>query len=162
MDWLDPSQVAYCDTDSVIFLYDENNPKHKSPYNTEDKENAKSRNLEFGTGLGQWEDEFKGKDHITELVIGGAKSYAYKTASGKIVIKQKGITLSRDNDTVVNFETFKDMVLNNIEIVSKPRHQFRWEEQSKNVVIKYISKKIKATIGEKRQLTDNYDTLPFS
>ncbi len=113
MDWLDPSQVAYCDTDSVIFKYDADNPKHKDPYKNEDIEDAKLKGLEFGTGLGQWEDEFKGKDYITELVIGGAKSYAYKTASGKIVIKQKGITLSRDNDTVVNFEAFKKMVLNN-------------------------------------------------
>ncbi len=32
MDWLDASQIAYCDTDSVMFLYDETNPKHKSPY----------------------------------------------------------------------------------------------------------------------------------
>ena len=28
MDWLDPSLVCYCDTDSVIFLYDETNDKH--------------------------------------------------------------------------------------------------------------------------------------
>ncbi len=162
MDWLDPSQVAYCDTDSVILRYDADNPQHKDPYNKDHSEDAKLKGLEFGTGLGQWEDEFKGKDYITELVIGGAKSYAYTTASRKIVIKQKRNNIIRDNDTVVNFETFKKMVLDNIEIVSKPRHQFRWEEKSKkNVVIKYISKKIKATIGEKRELTDNYDTLPF-
>lgn len=48
----DPSQVCYCDTDSVIFIYDETNPKHKSP------EKHKATNLEFGKGLGQWEDEF--------------------------------------------------------------------------------------------------------
>jgi hypothetical protein len=30
LDWLDPSQVLYCDTDSVFFIYDETNPKHKA------------------------------------------------------------------------------------------------------------------------------------
>jgi hypothetical protein len=29
LDWLDPSQVAYCDTDSVIFIVNKKNPKHK-------------------------------------------------------------------------------------------------------------------------------------
>ena len=76
LDWLHPSQVCYCDTDSVIFIYDETNPEHKSP------EKHKATTLEFGGGLGQWEDEFDGKDYIEELVIGGARSYSYKTKYG--------------------------------------------------------------------------------
>ena len=84
LDWLDPSQLCYCDTDSVIFLYDETNDKHKNPYIHKAPDG-----LEFGKGLGRWEDEFDGKDHIAELVAGGAKSYSYKTAHGKIVVKQK-------------------------------------------------------------------------
>jgi hypothetical protein len=31
LDWLHPSQVLYCDTDSVMFVYDETNPEHKAP-----------------------------------------------------------------------------------------------------------------------------------
>ena len=103
-----------CDTDSVIFLYDETNPEHKSP------EKHKPDNFEFGGGLGQWEDEFGGKDYIEELVIGGGKSYAYKTKygctkKGKIQVKQKGITLDMSNDEVVNFDTMRDTVLNTTE-----------------------------------------------
>ncbi len=101
MDWLDPSQIAYCDTDSVIFLYDETNPKHKHP-----KISKKPDDLEFGIGLGMWEDELK-DDYIEELVVGGAKSYDYKTNKGKIVIKQKGITLDRANNEIFNFDTMK-------------------------------------------------------
>ena len=63
-------------TTLVIFIYDETNPEHKSS----EKHNA--TNLEFGGGLGQWEDEFDGKDYIEELVIGGARSYSYKTKYG--------------------------------------------------------------------------------
>ncbi len=81
LDWLDPSQVAYCDTDSVVFKYDENNPKHKSPYIKKDTDEAFKIGLEFGNGLGQWEDEFSKDEWIDELVIGGAKSYAYKNSN---------------------------------------------------------------------------------
>jgi len=85
LDWLDPSQVLYCDTDSVMMLYDKTNPIHKNPYDNQTLPDG----LEVECGLGQWEDEFKGKDDIPELVIGGAKSYAYKTYNGKEVVKQK-------------------------------------------------------------------------
>ena len=32
MDWLEPSQIAYCNTDSVIFLYDETNENHNNTF----------------------------------------------------------------------------------------------------------------------------------
>jgi hypothetical protein len=34
LDWLHPSQVLHCDTDSVMFVYDETNPEHKAPLNS--------------------------------------------------------------------------------------------------------------------------------
>ena len=61
--------------------------------------------------MGEWEDECKGKYHITEIVCGGAKSYAYVTSEGEVVIKQKGITLDRANASKINFNTMTDMVL---------------------------------------------------
>ena len=160
MDWLHPTQICYCDTDSVIFLYDEENPEHKNPYLHD-----APAGLDFGSGLGQWEDEFDGKDYIEELVVGGAKSYSYQTAygctkKGKVMVKQKGITLDRANDQVVNFETMKDMVLNNKELKSMERHQFKWDNQTKDIVTKYIARSIKSTVKEKRTI-DGYDTLPF-
>ena len=48
----------------------------------------------------------KAGEWIVELVVGGAKSYAYRTHKGKIVVKQKGITLDKANETRVNFEFF--------------------------------------------------------
>jgi hypothetical protein len=153
LDWLHPSQICYCDTDSVMFIFDKLNPEHKDPaYPPE--------HIEIGYGLGQWEDEFKGKDHIVELVVGGAKSYSYKTAGGKTVLKQKGVTLDRANDTVIDFDKMVDMVLNDVHIQTKPRHCFRWEAVSKDIVTKYIAKSIKSTVKEKRTL-DGYATLPF-
>ena len=51
LDWLDDSQIIYCDTDSVIFLYDDDNLQHKHP--ELHKEEAKAIGVEFGDGLGQ-------------------------------------------------------------------------------------------------------------
>ena len=184
MDWLHPTQICYCDTDSVIFLYDETNPEHKNPYLHD-----APAGLDFGSGLGQWEDEFEGTDYIEELVVAGAKSYSYKTAygctkRGKVMVKQKGITLDRANDKVVNFKTMKSMVLNtkafhdlddvgqqewlnemkerginDLELESKPRHQFKWQTQTKDIITNNIKRSIKSTVKEKRTI-DGYDTLP--
>ena len=90
MDWLHPSQACYCDTDSVICLYNATNPWHKNPY----VHNPPPDYLQFGSGLAQWEDDFDGKDYIEELVVGGAKSYAYKTAygstkKGRVVVNKR-------------------------------------------------------------------------
>ena len=94
---------------SVIFTYDINNKDHKEPRNDEPTLPCGTR---FGKGLGEWEDEMKEGDWIVELAVGGAKSYAYRTHKGRIVVKQKGITLDHSNETRVNLETVKQMVLN--------------------------------------------------
>ena len=54
LDWLDDSQVIYCDADSIIFLYDEDNPRHKHPMLN--SEGASELSIEFGGGLGRWEN----------------------------------------------------------------------------------------------------------
>jgi hypothetical protein len=155
LDWLHPSQVLYCDTDSVMFVYDETNPEHKAPVNSP----SNPETIKFGNGLGEWEDEFKG-GWINELVIGGAKSYAYVTNTGKTVIKQKGITLDRANSSVVTFDSIKDMFLNNTTIETEKRFQFRWNNETKDIETKFVPKTIRSTLMEKRDLS-NYDTLPF-
>ena len=98
MHWLHPSQIIYVDTDSVKILYDKTNPNHKYPSN-----NAKDlpNNVKFGNGLGEWEYELDEDDWIDEIVVAGAKSYAYKTKKGHIEIKMKGITLDRANANIL-------------------------------------------------------------
>jgi hypothetical protein len=74
LDWLHPSQVIYCDTDSVFILYDKTNPLHKCPSNMA---TDLPKNVKFGNALGEWENEMEGHNYITEIVIGGATSYSY-------------------------------------------------------------------------------------
>jgi hypothetical protein len=72
----------------------------------------------------------------------------------------KGVTLDKANSAVVNFETMKDMILNNKTIESEKRYQFRWDNRSKDIITTFISRSIKSTICEKRTVS-GYDTLPF-
>ena len=82
LEWLDESQVCYCDSDSVMFIYDKNNDKHKEPVNDK-KDVVLPKGIRFAKhkkgGLGDWEDEMDEGDWIEELVVGGAKSYTYRT-----------------------------------------------------------------------------------
>lgn len=65
---LDPSQPAYCDTDSIGYVYDEENKSH----------------TEIATGpyLGDWVDEYP-KYEIDEFVTTGCKSYFIKLVNKK-------------------------------------------------------------------------------
>ena len=155
--WLDPSQVVYCDTDSVIFLYDENNPNHKYPSNDTE---GKPDNISFGNALGEWENECKDGEWIDEVVVAVAKSYAYVTNKGKTVIKQKGITLDRLNSNIFTFENVKAMVLKNVELESEKRFQFIWNKD-KNIETRYISRSAKQTLETKRTLLSDFYTIPF-
>ena len=139
------------------------NKKHKEPVN--DKPDLVVPNgIRFAKhnkgGLGDWENEMVEGDWIEELVVGGAKSYTYRTHKGKIIVKQKGITLDRSNETRVNFETMKNMVLNQETLQTIPRFTFAWEDVTKDVITKMIAGSVRSTIGEKRTI-DGYDTVPY-
>ena len=94
--WLDPSQICYCDTDSVMFIYTNNITSHNLPSN--DAIDL-SRNVKVGLGLSEWESEMEEGEFITELVAGGPNSYACKTNMkrknklGNITVDKDGIAI---------------------------------------------------------------------
>jgi len=152
LDWLDDSQVIYCDTDSVIFLYDEDNPKHKHPESHASE--AHALGIEFGNGLGQWLSDFKDpNEYITEICVLGAKSYVYKTnKKDNAIIKQKGVTLDIDNSTRFTFEKYLKIVHDDlINMESAKRFTFKWNENTKDVVTKFISRTIRSTAHAKNK-----------
>ena len=157
LNWLHPSQIIYCDTDSVIFLYDDNNENHKYPTN-DDK--TLPDNIKFGDALGEWENEFGEGEWINEIVVGGAKSYSYTTNKGKVVIKQKGITLDRANSNIFSFEHVRNITLNNLKLESAKRYQFQWTKE-KEIITKYVPRSVQSTLNCKRMVLDNFDTLPY-
>ena len=155
--WLHPTQVIYCDTDSVFFVYDKNNPEHKMPDNNDE---TKPVNVSFGNALGEWENEFDEDEWIVEQIVAGAKSYSYITNKGKIAIRMKGITLDRATSDIFTFERIKKMVLENDTLESAERFQFIWNKD-KEIETRYITRKVRNTMDSKRVVLDNHFTLPF-
>jgi hypothetical protein len=160
LSFLDKSQVMYCDTYSAIFMYDKTNPLHKYPSNDQQLPKSITFANKKEASLGEWESEFKKGEYIVELICGGAKTYAYQTNTGKTSIKLKGITLDVANSKIATFDALKEMVLNHKPITTAKRFQFQWDNKTKDVITKYISRSIKSTVSEKRTI-DGYDTLPY-
>ena len=146
LEWLDPSQIMYVDTDSCVFLYDETNINHKHP----DKDPHEG--LQFGKGSGEWESEFKEDEYIVEWVCLGAKSYAYITNKGKTVVKQKGITLDRANDKKFKFENMKKAVFENSYIDRVPRFMFSCGTATKYSKTVYVARRVRTTANEKKNV----------
>ena len=68
------------------------------------------------------------------------------------------ITMMKGRQAWMN--EMKERGTNDLELESKPRHQFKWETRTKDIVTKNIKRSIKSTIKEKRTI-DGYDTKPF-
>ena len=94
-------EILYMDTDSVIYVHPENNDP-----------------LSTGPHLGDLTDECDGKK-IVEFVSAGCKNYAMmlkdeKTpdADPEYILKVRGITLDYNTCQILQYETFKQKVLN--------------------------------------------------
>ena len=151
LSWLHNSQIVYCDTDSVVFIYDKTNPLHKYPSNDSDRPN----NISFGDALGCWENEMKGNEYIKEIVVGGAKSYSYikynpDKDKSECIIRQKGITLDINNSNIFTFESIRDMVLEKTKLKSEKRYTFTWDNHTKDIKTDYVSRTVRTTVDSKR------------
>ena len=81
--------------------------------------------LELGDYLGDLTDEVT-DNRIIEFVTGGPKNYACKIArpdkdGNTTICKVRGITLNYKNSLTINFDTIKDMVINNRDDVKTTR-----------------------------------------
>ena len=97
-------QVLYYDTDSVIYKWAPGQPS-----------------ILTGDFLGDMKDELDG-DVITEFVSAGAKNYSYKTREGKVECKVRGFTLNVRGAAVLNFQTMKANILQEL---NNPQHSRR-------------------------------------
>ena len=91
-------QVLYMDTDSIIYKWRNGLPS-----------------ISTGDFLGQMKDELNG-DIISEFVSGGAKNYAYTTREGKTECKVRGFTLNARGAAVLNFQTMKQNIMDELHI----------------------------------------------
>jgi hypothetical protein len=80
---------------------------------------------ELGDYLGNLTDEVP-DNRIIEFVTGGPKNYDYKIDrpdkdGNTTMCKVRGITLNYKNSLIINFDTIKDMVINNRDDVKTVR-----------------------------------------
>ena len=140
-------RVLYFDTDSIIFISD--------PEFMTTEEHPK-----LGDYLGQFTDELNGK-FITEFVSAGAKNYAKLLNDGTSECVVKGFQLSYVANLNINFESIKEIVLNDNKknlFVSQSkinRNRKNWELYTSELEKTY------GMVYDKRILLNDFTTLPF-
>ncbi|CAH3199085.1 unnamed protein product, partial [Porites evermanni] len=94
---LQPQQVLYMDTDSIIYKHAPGQPT-----------------LETGAYLGQFKNELDEGDTIIEFATAGPKNYGYVTRQGKIECKVRGFSLNARGQEQLNFDILKRNVLDEL------------------------------------------------
>ena len=99
-------RVLYYDTDSVIFLEEEN-----------------QSNPVLGDYLGEFTSELDDDDYIVEIVSGGPKNYGYQTKNGHVECKVRGFRLNSEGKTQLNYSVMRQNVLDEIQKPQKKPRQ---------------------------------------
>ena len=142
--------LAYFDTDSLLWLFDPSNPDEYKP--------------KMGRFLGDLTNELPEGDYIEEFVAAGPKNYAYRLAkSGKTVCRVRGFTLNWKNSQSINFDSIKAMVKDHkheqtIKIVNDD--QITRDLNKMKIVNKDLTKQYRM-VYDKRILIDDYHTVPY-
>ena len=98
-------RVLYYDTDSIIFLQDEDQV-----------------NPVLGNYLGDFTSELDPDDYITEFVSAGPKNYGYQTHKGHVECKVRGFRLNSEGKSQLNYNVMRQNVLDEIQKpLLKPR-----------------------------------------
>ena len=160
-------QVLYFDTDSVIYVYDKNNPEHID--------------IECGDYLGEPTDELDGKKMVGTFVSGGPKNYSYElnyTKKGQLVkeykTKVKGFGLNFKVSQSVNHETILELISENLQKSLNGEDGY-WEKikveynmlkrTAEHNIQNYTMSKDYGLVYDKREILPideygNYDTIP--
>ena len=138
-------RVLYFDTDSIIYV--------SKPGTYEPK---------TGNFLGELTNELDNpNDYIEEFVSAGPKNYAYRTHMGKANCTVKGFRLSSCTASSINFESIRNLVLNERdETIEAEQLVFRREKHEWHVRTEE-QKKLYRFVYDKRVLFDDLTTLPY-
>ena len=150
MDTLE-KQVLYYDTDSVIYKW-----RHGLPF------------IPTGDFLGEMKNELEPGDVITEFVSGGPKNYAYRTKEGNVESKVRGFTLNVRGSAVINFETMKTNILDELHIPQDSRrninivtpYHFQRDVQKKQIRVVPRVKQY-GLVFDKRVINTNAFSYPY-
>jgi hypothetical protein len=140
-------RVIYFDTDSIIYIKDENDYTPK-----------------IGDYLGEFTNEIEPSEgeYIVEFASTGPKVYSYKTNKNYMHTKVKGFTLNYNASQRINFETFKYMLNNKDEQSEESisqnniiRSKKDWKLMTRN------NEKIFKMVYDKRIILPDLSTIPY-
>ena len=154
--YLAPDQVMYMDTDSCIFHTDPNNPAHKHPRNA-----PADSGIKMGAGLGEWEDEMKPGEHITEFTAIGTKCYSYRTSKGKQTTKMKGVPLNAINAYRLRYNSMLKIALGYKPKVKTTGFTFQKVGTCSSIATIPLERTVRTTIT-KRRVCDKVHTAPLN
>jgi hypothetical protein len=152
-------RVLYYDTDSVIYTScatDKFNPKLGNYLGELTNElTCKNVGCEVDSCIGHW---------ITEFISCGPKNYTYKLNTGQVFCKVRGFTLNHQGSQVINFESMKNALY--MYMKKEPtslvtiKTQITRNKYKQDVYNRTIAKHY-SIVYDKRQLMENFSTLPF-
>ena len=140
-------RVLYYDTDSIVFITDTEFEKSED-------------HPRLGDYLGNFTDELDGK-YIVEFISAGAKNYAKLLNDGTSECVVKGFTLSHIASLEINFDSMKNLVLNEsnkslfVNQTKITRNKRNWFLNTCEIEKTY------SMVYDKRILLDDFTTLPY-
>lgn len=143
-------RVLYSDTDSVIFT-------------SKDGE----WDPPLGPYLGNLTDEIGDDDFAVEFVSCGPKTYAYRTAKGRTVLKAKGIVQNYTNSQIITLDTMVDRVRDYVNEGDRDRHVLASADSivrnKRHLMLhnKTVVKKFKLVYNKRVINKENLTTLPY-
>ena len=132
-------KIYYCDTDSVIFWLPD------------------GVQFDFGEALGEFKNELKVGEFISDFVSIGAKAYAYYTTLGNETIKLKGIPEKNRKEL---FDTMMKIVKGEKVSENVPTG-FTFKVDSMHQMFTQYTKKDISNTLDKRQFFSDGTSLPF-
>ena len=135
-------RVVYCDTDSIIYEYQENN-----------------YNVKTGKMLGDWEAEGKEDHKMVEFSGIAPKAYSYILEDGYTDVKSKGVSLTVENKELITLNAYKELIDSKVSIKSNMMDFKKNKDGMKTI---HTHKDISFDDNKfKRNIIDNYQTLPI-
>ena len=149
---LEPDQVLYFDTDSIILSCQEG-----------------QKSLPLGDYLGGFTDELEDGDHIVEFASAGPKNYGYRTARGKVECKVRGFSLNTRGREQLNFELLKENVICEVsDPLKEPReipvfnpHKITRDVNTKQLETVTEIKRYKLVFDKRVVDPNNYFSYPY-
>jgi hypothetical protein len=134
--------VAYYDTDSIVYIDDGKNT------------------VKTGCLLGDWTDELGKGVWIIDWISTGPKSYCYKTNTDKVICKIKGFTLNYETSEKINSDSINNILEKKDSKISTQYNRITRDTKTKELLNKIETKEF-GFVYDKRVILENFDTIPF-